>query len=495
MKKQIFYIIFCATVGTGIISCDDQLNQLPISTTTTESSFNNANDFTQAVNGVYSALKNYPALVYWMGEMRSDNINALHDGNRDWQGINDFDVSISTTGYVNTAWRNDFNGIFNANAVLEALLTKGNLIHNEALRVRYEAEVRFLRAFLYFQLVRTFGKVPYVDKVLTVPEVSTIPRSPVAEIYEGLIIPDLEFAAANLPEAYAAGDIGRATQYAAKGMLAAVYLTRSGPTYGIEGPGLASNEYDKALALLNEVLDGPFSFIDDYGSIFSYNNENNEEVIFDIQFASGINGAAFPSLLTPVAFWTATYGSNTYGNGQGSSNFNVSRDLLASYDATDGLDTRKGFNIQLSYSNPFIKKYIDYANRGRNRTDWPINFIVLRYTEILFLKAEALLLGNLGNQAEVDEIVNKVRRRAGLQPVSGATFDTVLEEKRKEFLGEGVRWNDLVRSGRAVTIMNAWLAKDDIKTINEITANHLIYPVPADELGAKPGLYQQNLGY
>ncbi|WP_437917712.1 RagB/SusD family nutrient uptake outer membrane protein [Sphingobacterium sp. LRF_L2] len=495
MKKRKFYIIFYIILVLGTSSCSDKLDQLPISSTTTENFFSNANDFTQAVNGVYSNLKNYPSLLMWMGEMRSDNINALHDGNRDWQGINDFDESIATTGYIGTAWSNDFNGVFNANTVLEALEAKGDLIKNDELKLRYEAEVRFLRAFFYFQLIRTFGKVPYVDKVLTADEAATIPRSAVVDIYDGLIIPDLEFAAENLPESYDAADVGRATQYAAKGILASVYLTRSGATYGIEGPGLESNEYEKALPLLNEVLNGPFSFVDDYASIFSYNNENNEEVVFDIQFASGINGASFPSHLTPVAFWTSTYGSNLYGNGQGQSNFDVTADLKASYDAAAATDIRKSFNIQLSYSRPFIKKYIDYTNRGTSRSDWPINFIVLRYTELLFLKAEAILLGNLGTQAEVDEIVNKVRARAGLEAISNVSFDELLEEKRREFLGEGLRWNDLVRSGKAVSIMNEWLANDGITTINPITANHLIYPIPADELSAKPGLYTQNPGY
>lgn len=495
MKQLLQYLILSSTLAFSFASCEKELNQLPISSTTTESFFSNTNDFTQAVNGVYANLGNFPSQALWMGEMRSDNINALHDGNRDWQGINDFSPSISTTGYITTAWRTNYNGIFNANTVLEALASKGEAISDAALRTRYEAEVRFLRAFYYFQLVRTFGKVPLINTALSADEVAAVPRSPVAAIYEQLIIPDLEFAASNLPESYSASDLGRPTRYAAKGILALVYLTRSGPTYDIEGPGLASNEYREAFTLLNEVLSGPSAFIDDYKSVFAYNNENNEEVIFDIQFASGINGAGFPSHLTPVAFWTSTYGSNLYGNGQGQSNFKITDELLASYEAESAVDIREDFNIQLSYSQPFIKKYIDYSNRGVNASDWPINFIVLRYTDVLLLKAEAILQGGLGTQAEVDELVNRVRNRAGLAPVSDVTLDDLLEERRKEFLGEGLRWNDLIRTGKAVAKMNEWIVNDGITTINEVVPNYIIYPVPANEISAKAGLYEQNPGY
>jgi hypothetical protein len=313
-----------------------------------------------------------------------------------------------------------------------------------------------------------------------------------------LIIADLEYAALHLPASYGSADLGRATSYAAKGLLGLVYLTRSGPTYDINGPGLNSNEYGKALALFNEIINSnAYAFVQDYASIFSYTNENNPEVVFDVQFMSSSNGAGFPSHLVPVAYWTDQGISNSYGNGYGASNFPVSQDLKASYDATGGtaVDVRKAFNIQLSYSSPFIKKYIDYSHRGTSGTDWPINFIVLRYTDVLLMKAECILHGATGTQGEVDEIVNKVRERAGLPSITGVTLDVLLEERRKEFLGEGLRWNDLVRSGKAVTIMNAWVAKEGVTTISDVVADYVIYPVPAGEIAAKAGLYEQNHGY
>jgi len=492
--KKFIYIAF-STVLLGLTSCEDQLDQKPVSSTTAESFYSNTNDFTQAVNGVYSKLTSYPSQALWLGEMRSDNLNVLHDGNRDWQGINDFSPNITTTGFIANAWNDNFNGIFNANSVLEALETKGSIITDAALRSRFTAETRFLRAFYYFQLVRTFGKVPLIEKPLTAAEVESVPRSAAADIYK-LIIADLEFAIQNLPVSYTGANIGRATNNAAKGLLGLVYLTRSGTTYDIEGPGLNSNEYDKALTLFNEVItSNQYELLPSYASVFAYDNENNKEVIFDVQFMSSSNGAGFPSHLAPVAFWTGQGISNSYGNGYGSSNFNVSKELKASY-LTNALDVRNAFNIQLSYSQPFIKKYINVAKRGTNGRDWSINFIVLRYADILLLKAEAILKGAQGTQTEVDDLVNLVRKRAGLtSPISNVTLDDLLEERRKEFLGEGTRWNDLVRSGNAVTKMNSWIKNDGILTINTVIPDFLIYPVPATEIGTKIGLYKQNPGY
>ena len=497
MKKTIRNLYILSLSISLLSACSKQLDQQPPSNTTTDNFYTTSNDFIQAVNGAYTKLTAYPSQVLWLGEMRSDNLNAVSDGNRDWQGINDFSPNITTVTFISQAWSNNFNGIYNANATLDALQTKGSIVSDTTLRTRLTAECHFLRAFYYFQLVRLFGQVPVIERPLTASEVSTVGRSAVPEVYQ-LIIADLEYAALHLPASYSSSDVGRATSWAAKGLLGLVYLTRSGPNNGINGPGINSNEYDKALTLFNEIItSNAYSFLTDYASIFSYTNENNPEVIFDVQFMSSSNGAGFPSHLVPVAYWTGQGISNTYGNGYGASNFGVSTNLKTSYDATGGTgtDIRKAFNIQLSYSSPFIKKYIDYSHKGTSGTDWPINFIVLRYTDILLMKAECILHGATGTQADVDEIVNKVRNRAGLGPVSGVTLDGLLEERRKEFVGEGLRWNDLVRSGKAVTIMNAWIAGDGLSTISNVVADYLIYPVPATEIAAKPGLYEQNNGY
>ncbi|HJT75243.1 MAG TPA: hypothetical protein VJ720_14510, partial [Chitinophaga sp.] len=120
MKLHILLLV----VLTGLASCSKQLDQLPPSNTTTDNFYNTTNDFIQAVNGVYTKLTAYPSQALWLGEMRSDNIRAVSDGNRDWQGINDFSPNITTVTFISQAWSNNFNGIYNVNSALNALETK-----------------------------------------------------------------------------------------------------------------------------------------------------------------------------------------------------------------------------------------------------------------------------------------------------------------------------------------------------------------------------------
>jgi hypothetical protein len=112
------------------------------------------------------------------------------------------------------------------------------------------------------------------------------------------------------------------------------------------------------------------------------------------------------------------------------------------------------------------------------------------------MKAECILHGATpGSQTDVDNIVNMVRTRAGVPTMSGVTLAQLMEERRREFLGEGLRWNDLVREGIAVTTMNAWIAGDSVTKDNQVIPDFVIYPVPEAEILTTNGLYTQNPGY
>ncbi|QIP13531.1 RagB/SusD family nutrient uptake outer membrane protein [Spirosoma aureum] len=499
MKNTAFYIVALLAV---LASCTGDLNQVPISSATTSTFYSQPNDFLQASNAIYSDLRGYPDRQLNLSETRSDNLYAVSDGGvRDWEGINSFQKSIAGNVYVSEAWSTNFNGIYRANVLLDQLQKNGKLITDVSLKTRLEAEAKFLRAFFYFDLVRFFGKVPIIDHPVTANEALSIPRSPVKDVYT-LILSDLTFAATNLPETYAAADKGRATRYAAKAALALVYMTRSGPTYDIEGPGLGLNEWSQALTVLNEIIaSGKYSFLTSFTNIFSFTNENNAEVIFDVQYANGLTpvvGGTFPWVLVPDT-WFQSNGKATQG---GLTIRPVSVDLLNAYATAD---TRKAFTIQSGYTyngvaetRSFVKKYVDLTKvPTNNRLDWPINFIVYRYTDILMLKAECILRGATGGtQADVDAIVNQVRVRAGLPAITNVTLSQLLQERRKEFVGEGSRWHDLVRSGQIETIMTAWIAAEDTqKQMQPFQKNYIIYPVPQAELDTKPGLYTQNAGY
>jgi hypothetical protein len=257
-------------VALGLTSCTDELDQTPISSATTLTFYQTNNDFLQGINAVYASLSAYPERQLNLSETRSDNLYAVSDGGvRDWEGINSFHQTISSNPYVAEAWSANYSGIFKANNFLDQLTKNGSVITDPALKTRFEAEARYLRAMFYFDLVRWFGKVPVIDKVVSQNEALAIGRSSVADVYK-LIISDLQFAATNLPVSYTTTNVGRATNNAAKSLLALVYMTRSGATYGIEGPGINSNEWSQALTLLNDVISsGKYSLQSTYAGVFS----------------------------------------------------------------------------------------------------------------------------------------------------------------------------------------------------------------------------------
>jgi hypothetical protein len=518
MKKISFILI----IVVGILSsCEKDLNQVPISIETTVTFYQQPNDFIKAVNATYNDLRGYPDRVLFLSEVRSDNIYPTNDVGRDPDPINNFAVGIAPNVYVEEAWSANYNGIFRANTVLEQITKNGSFIGSAALANRLTAEARFLRAFFYFDLVKYFGKVPLVDHPVTALEANNIQRSTVGDVY-AFIIEDLKFAVANLPAnfsgaypAYTASDVGRATKYAAEALLAKVHMTRSGPNYGIDGPGMGLNEWTNALPLLQDIItNGGFVFnANNYAfpvpatGIFSYSNQSptaNKEAVFDIMYLTGqtpIIGATFPWQLVPQAYFNSLpTGNPSLGGALGTPS--VSNNLLAAYAAND---TRKtpffhttAFNNLGSIDNhAFLRKYMDSTKIPVSRFDWGINFIAIRYTDILLLKAECILHGAPGTQADVDAIVNQVRARAGQPAISNVTLAQLFDERRREFAGEGQRWFDLQRSGNLITIMNAWIAVEDIAVhkMNPVTANAIIYPVPQTQLDAAPGLYSQNPGY
>lgn len=501
MKRIIILISFALILS----SCEKELDQNPISDPTTETFYVIPNDFIQGANAIYAALRTYPDRQLNLSETRSDNLYAVSDGGvRDWEGINGFQRTLMGNPYVAEAWLNNYNGINRANVLLGQLEVNGDIVTDAALRQRLGGEARFLRALFYFDLLRWYGRIPIVDRLVLASEAATIPQSTVAEVYD-FIISDLQLAIASLPSknAYAGVDRGRATDAAARTLLALVHMTRSGPNYGNNGPGLGLSEWQQAATLLQEVVnDGEYQLLQGsnaYASIFSYDNENNAEVVFDVQYLTNQNpivGGTFPWLLAPDNWFAA----NGHPNQGGLTIRPVSEDLLNSYEAND---VRKAFSIQSGYvfngvadQRSFFKKYIDLSRVPNNRVDWPINFIVFRYTDVLLLQAECILNGASGSQQQVDDAVNQVRDRAGLLPVSNVTLAQLMEERRKEFAAEGTRWHDLIRSGLVEQIMTSWIEQEDTESrIQPFHLNYTLYPIPQAELDAKPGVYAQNTGY
>ncbi|NQD70054.1 RagB/SusD family nutrient uptake outer membrane protein [Sphingobacterium shayense] len=501
--RKILYI----ALSLGILSsCDIDLNQQPISKATSDTYFLTVNDFTQGLNAVYSSVRGYPDRLLNLSETRSDNLYAISDGGvRDWEGINSFHKTLDANPYVTEAWQSNYTGIFRANNFLQQLQAKGeSVILDTDMRMQMEGEARFLRAFYYFDLIRYFGEVPLIDRVVEAAEAKEIPRSSVSDVYN-FIIEDLIAAADYLPakSEYENGDKGRANKHAAKALLGLVYMTRSGPDLGIKGAGMNTGEWNEAVVLFNEVIaSNEYSLLDSYAGIFDYTKENNDEVIFNIEYTTGatpVVGATFPWVLVPDT-WFQSKGFATQG---GLTIRPVSADLMNTFQEND---IRKDFSIQQGYvhasvaeNRPFIKKFVDLDNvPTTSRMDWPINYIVFRYTDLLLLKAECVLNGAAGSVAQdVDAIVNKVRQRAGISAtLTDVTKDELLAERRHEFVGEGLRWFDLIRTGKVEQTMSSWIqAEDGGRQMQSFNVNYVLYPIPQSELNTSPGLYEQNPGY
>ncbi|WKL49470.1 RagB/SusD family nutrient uptake outer membrane protein [Flavobacterium pectinovorum] len=510
MKKYI-YLAASALVLFAFTSCDDELTQLPLSQGTIENFYATPGDFVQARNATYSVAFHgagtygYANRVLNLSETRSDNLYATTTASREWEGINSFYTNISSNSYIKEAYTSNYNAINKANQLLEKIAEKGDQIFtNPADKTAMAAEARFLRAFCYFDLIRWFGRVPLIERTMTAPEAAKIPRTPVTEVYD-FIISDLEQAIPDLPPSYDAANYGRVSKFGAKALLGLVYMTRSSPTYGIDGATLGLNEWDKAYQQLNDIkTSGLYVFGADYEAIFKVEGNANKENVLTIPYTQSLPLSVGGNFMVELGYepYFASFNLSAQGSLEAKE---ISTEFLNMFAATD---KRKTFGIATSYTVasgtykgsytlPVFKKYIDPARYGNGREDWGVDFMVIRYTDVLMMMAECTLHGGGGSQADVDAIVNQVRTRAGVTAnAANITLDELFAERRKEFFSEGNRWFDLIRSGKAVEIMNAWKAIEDTDgKIRTIDNNALIYPIPLSEILAVPGLYDQNIGY
>lgn len=501
MKRRYFIFIGFLIVLTA---CEENLNLAPISEPSASNFYKDTEDFEIAVNGIYHALGSYSTNQLYLSEVRSDNVYSVGTGVREWNAINNFERTLPSNTLISDTWNSLYRGIYLANMVLDNI--DEEKVPDSSTRTRMMGEAKFLRSLYYLDLVRFFGRVPIYDKAYTPTEALEIGRSPVEDVY-ALMENDLLDAINSLPESYPSNQTGKATSNAAKALLARVYMTISGPDYGINGPGMGINKYSEALSLLNQAISSnQYSWVNNYTSIFDYDNENNPDIVFDIQAINdGATGDRGIGTMLPTLLYLESYGRMNFPfaggvPNDGNGGINPSSDLLASFESGD---VRDDFSVLMSYVDqngnpvnfPQFIKFLSFDHIPADRFNWGINFPIIRFTDVLMMKAEALLKTG-GDQAEVDQIVNQVRTRAGVAPISNVTIDILMEERRKEFMAEGLRWHDLVRSGKVIDIMNEWIETEDLTGLmNKMVTNDIIYPIHQDQLEVKKGLYDQNPGY
>ena len=483
MKISKIYIPLLITII--ISSCSqDFLDLKPISSATSDNFYKTADDMKNAVNGAYAGLQSagITGNSYIFGDIASDNTVAVASGSVTDQDEFDRFYIKTTNPYILSAWNDSYTVIARFNTILDKI---DGVTMDAALKSRYIAEVKFLRAVVYFNLVRTFGDVPLVLKSITnSDEGYNYSRNPKAEVYTQ-IEKDLTDAEAVLPATYTGADIGRATKGAAKAFLGKVYLTEK--------------KYAPAVAKLKEVIDlGVYTLLPSYADVFRVANKNNKESVFDVQYKSGGSGEGNP--------WPNSFAPQNSGNAViafgGDGNNAPTTDLINAYETGD---LRKDASLAVSYVNAagqvipdkFVKKYFDVPVAKNDNGN---NIPVIRYADVLLMYAESL--NEVSYQANGDAFtyLNMIRTRAGLVkkttteiPTQAAFRLAMEQERRVEFAFEGQRWFDLVRTGRAVEVLNS--KKDQIRIVAPLTENNLVFPIPQSQIDINKEKIKQNPGY
>ena len=462
-------------------SCKDGfLNLTPISETNDLNFYRNAEDMLNAVNAAYASLQFdglYSQGLYAIGEGISDNTEILDaQSGIDISQLDAF-TTLSNNGIVNTTWNDHYRGILSCNTVIDR---SEGVTMDQQLKDRYVGEVKFLRALMYFNMVRIFGDVPLILKETTDVSVGyTFSRNPVNEVYDQ-IIKDLQEAEQKLPVSYTGNNIGRATSGAAKGLLAKVFLTQK--------------KWNEAAAKTKEIIDAQtYDLLPSYADIFKINNKNNKESLFEVQYKKGGYGLGSP-FNNRFAPRLAGVAVTTIGAGSG---HNLpTADMNKAYEAGD---LRKEVSMAQGYTSagkfvdaPFIKKYLDPAPFAANDADnnWP----VLRYADVLLMRAEALNEIGYAADGEAFTLLNRISKRAGLAEKKSQAIATqadfrlaVENERRVELAFENHRWFDLLRTDRAITVMNA-------KGFN-VQPFRLLLPIPLTQIQINPDKIKQNPGY
>lgn len=441
-------------------------------------------DAISAMNGVYDVLgsvNQYSNTLWLVQDISSDDCNArptLNDPNL--HQFTTYDIQPSNN-YLTGIWQSSYLGISRANVVLEKVPA---IEMDSSTRERIMGEARFLRGLFYFNLVRLFGEVSLITAPVSsslTDEEMYLPKSPVSAVYD-LIINDLKMAADRLPVKYSnANDRGRATKGAAWGVLSKVYLTTS--------------DWANSSLYASKVIESKqYSLHASYISNFKEANKNGKESVFEVQFYSKSTAENSQMVISGLPSIQGLFAAGT-------ETMLPTSDLLNSFETGD---YRKGVTFFSNYwyytFEPHIWKYWDQdAYKPAATTQSGADFFVMRFSEILLIYAEALNEANSGPTAEAYTAINLVRARArngnnavlpDLEELDHDGFkQAVLNERRHEFVNEGQRWFDLVRTGTLIESVKR--AKGDAS--NPTSINY-VFPIPQRELDNNPNL-RQNEGY
>lgn len=481
-------ILYAFTVLVGFAACsDDFVEREPVYSIGSENYFNSETDYYNALVGAYDLLQSTYVNVM-LGEIASNNTLCGGESATDVIGFQQIDDMTHTpvNSNLKNIWDWMFAGVNRANYILEFQ----DKIDFEGKEVII-AETRFLRAYYYFELVKWFGPVPLKETRFELGDETSIPRSPVSDVY-GLIESDLQYAINNLE--YTAPQIGRVTKGAAQALLGKAYLYQD-------------KFSDAANVLDNLIQFGPYDLVDDYNTIFENAGENGVESVFEVQYTDA-EGAGFGCLQCSEG--NVAVGFNGIRNYDGpvfdsGFSFNVpTQDVVDEFEAGDlrkdvaildieawANTTGATYGTGYEHTGYFNRKYIARqgdANLGDQNLTNPNNYRAIRFADVLLMAAEAF------NRSGIDDTkaqlyLNRVRERAfgdtshNVTVTGTALTDAIYHERRVELVGEGHHFFDLVRTGRGNQIPGFTSNKNEL------------FPIPIEEIQFSNGNWQQNPGY
>lgn len=486
------YLLFISLFLVTLPACEDLVEEEAFDFLAPQDFYKTEEDAGAAVTAAYSVLASgrlnrgdKREIVDQPGEMTT--IGAGDHG----RFYDRFELTPGMT-HILFLWETSYVGINIANVAINRI---PEIDMDPDLRARYVAEARFIRAMIYFNLIRIWGNVPLVVNETT--DLSDTDQTNVgtAEAVWQQIIEDLKFAESNLDVSYTGRDVGRATQGAAKGLLAKVYLQRSGiarfnPQASFWGIDASVNEWQLAADKAKEVIDmGIYDLFEDYSHVFHVDHENGIEHLFSIQYDGSIDGQS-------TGWMDLQFGAPADG---AEPEF---------YDLWDPADKRLATTFITGFTNnsgvtksypddsdlfpiPLIGKFQGGVNTIPERSG--VDNPVLRYSDILLVYSEALNEIS-GPSAEAVFGINEVRDRAGLALMDPGTLtqetlrDVILQERSFELCFESNALFDYQRHGILEEKL-AFYGWDHFFDPFEY-----VMPIPVREVEVNPNI-RQNEGY
>ena len=495
MKKLNIYLSMLIMGVLALSSCTKTwLDVEPKGTSLEANYYKNAGE---AFNGLVAA---YDPLGTECGKTYSNKIGPLNSASDDcyagggsssdvpaWQVWNNYTIDAAS-GIQADFWSRNFTGVYRANILLSKL---PGVPMDAALKARFTAESKFLRAYFYFDLVRLFKNVPLFTSPLTPSEFFNVTQAKPEAVY-AQIEKDLAEAITDLPETVPADENGRVTKLAAVALLGKVILYQNNDGRMLE-----------AADLFEQVNSSPnYALLADFGMIFRPDNKFNSESIFEIVHTAkamsgweswpNFEGNVYTQMCGPRAYtgpiYVAGYGFNP-----------ITPELVAlmkndpRYKYTivniDSMKTAGLCSYEKGYQNTgyFVAKFAPlrefYSTIGGDPVlNYPNDVMEIRLADTYLMEAEALVRGG-GNVGKAQDYLDRVRARVGLPSVP-ATLDNIYLERRLELATEGHRWFDLVRTGKAAQA----LASKGFKS-----GKNEVLPIPLAELSNTKLV--QNTGY